>query len=242
MAERSRLGRLATELVVLGVMIALAADSWRESLEEQGIEQRYLERLTDEVLRSMSNLTALRESRAAIGAAAYELATSMESDASTLSEDAFLETLFRATQVGFDRQEFSDVTYQELVASGNFALLRDPGVREGVVEFHRALDQLVEILDELPKEVPINDRVAELTGYFPYVFDMDCVPSALFACGEARALTVADRGRLLRRLRQDEQLILDLRHVHAELMLSDEVLASTLSFGEELIAELERVR
>ena len=244
MAEKSKLGRLATELfvVVLGVMIALAADSWRQGLEEQSIERRYLERLTDDVLGSMSNLTAHRESKAVIAAAAYELARSMEGDASPLSDDAFLETLFRATQIGFDRQEFSDVTYQELVASGNLALIRDPGVREGVVEFHRRLDALIEILDELQRVVPINDRVAELTGYFPYVFDVHCVPSELFSCGESLALSMEDRGRLLRRLRRDEQLVLDLRHVHAELVISDLVFASTLSFGEELIAQLERVR
>ncbi len=244
MADKSILGRLAAELVVvvLGVMIALAADSWRQSFEEQTVERRYLERLTEDVRQGMSNLTAHRESKAALAASAYELAASMESEASSLADDAFFETLFRATQVGFDPQEFSDVTYQELIASGNFALLRDPEVREGVVEFYRRLDVLVEGLDELQEVVPINDRVAELTGYYPYVFDVHCVPSAIYACGEFRALTAEDRGRLLHHLRQDEQLVLGLRHVHADLVLHDELFANALSVGQELIAELERVQ
>ena len=47
MSSGLRLGRVATELgiVVVGVIIALAADSWREGLSEKRLESQYVERL-----------------------------------------------------------------------------------------------------------------------------------------------------------------------------------------------------
>lgn len=244
MTDRPRLGRLGAELVVvvLGVMIALAADNWRQGLEEQGIERRYVERLTEEVRQTIEAVVARKESLIPVAASAYELAASMEGEAPPLSDDAFLEALFRATQIGFSRQEFTDVTYRELVASGNLALLRDPELREGVVEFYRLLDTLVDRLEGLAEMVPVNDRVAELTGYFPYAFDVHCIPTTVTECGEVRSLTAGDRGRLLGPLRQDDQLVLDLRHVNASLVLTDLVFANTLSVGEELVTKLERAR
>ena len=221
-------GRLAAELVIVvaGVMIALAADSWRERVLDSRIEQQYLGRLRADLVQGVSVLTRERERFSSVASAARGLVVQAERAGGLSGGSALIAKLAVATRMGFDRQQLaSDVTFQELVASGQLALLTQPRIREGLVAHYRTVERLATTLEELPE---LNEWVARLTGYYPYVFD-----------GNVGVLTPAELERVGTALAEDPGVLADLNQLHAQLLLADGLFATAIDGAADLLSLVE---
>jgi hypothetical protein len=195
-------------IVMLGVMIALAADSWREELAEDQVEFEYLGRLQSDLSAGVAILRGKREEYQAVKSAAWSVIKALESESGHPNNDVLVWKLIEAAAMGFDRHELaSDVTYRELVTSGQLNLLTDYEVRESIVAYYRQVDRLADGLEELPE---LNFTIGSLTGYLPVDF-------LLFGV----ELAANDQSRLLRAARDDPQLTMQLRLLHAQLVFND---------------------
>jgi hypothetical protein len=213
-------------IVVLGVMIALAADSWREDWLDARVEVKYLERLRDDVSAGLSAVRVERETYQSVMEAAAALTEGLEDNLRPVTDDYLVDNLVAATQMGFGRNEMaSDVTYRELIASGQLNLIKNYEVRESVVAYYRNAELLITNLESLPS---VNNTFSTLTGYFP-----------IEIANDNATLTPHDRSRLLVAIREDPNLTAQLRRLHAEAYFNDRVFEKVIMQGQELLLLLE---
>jgi len=212
--------------VILGVMIALAADSWRQELQEAKVESEYLDRLSRDI---SAGLLVLADERARYGdvrRAALAVIDVLDGEASTSDNNTLVDNFLVAAQTGFDEEEMaSDVTYNELVVSGRLNLINDHSLRESVVAYYRGAQRLSSSLNGLPG---INYAVGSLTGYLPIEY---------LTFGEQ--VSANDRKRLLEALQSDSELVRDIRQLHSELTFLDRQFESLISQGRQLVTLLQ---
>ena len=191
-------------IVVVGVMIALAADSWRQDLQEARVEAEYLDRLKRDVSAGLVVLARERDRYTTVRNAAKLVTDSLDGESAPIDDQALVDNFILAGQTGFDAEEMaSDVTYNELVVSGRLNLIDDHSLRESVVAYYRGSQRLAAGLQSLPR---INYVVGSLTGSLPVEFS-----------GFGEELTSGDRARLLQALKNDPQLVRSIRQLHSEL-------------------------
>lgn len=208
-------------IVVVGVMVALAGDNWREAWQDSRLESIYLDRLRLEVERGLdaqaTQRTRIEAAQSAILSLVERLDTSGEQ---VLADDSAVDRFLVAAQVGFERSQFGpDVTYRELIASGQLHLVQDPLTREAIVEYYNSLDQ---VQAQASRVFPLQTQVARLTGHLPFEIN-----------SEHASLSEEDRLRLLELL-QSGDLLPDLREAHSDLSL----LYTLMGFLDEAAASL----
>ena len=133
-------------IVVLGVVIALAANGWFEDWREQQTESRYLDRISHELNAGHEGLKIFLErnnlSRSAT-AQLLELLSAKEPDPADL-----VENFLYASQTGGTVAELRhDVTFNELVSTGTFDSISDPNLRAEIAAYYRAADNFFQIAD-----------------------------------------------------------------------------------------------
>ena len=228
MVTRKQLVRVLAELVIviLGVMIALAADSWRQDLQEARVESEYLDRLRADVSEGLKVLSNERKRFAAATVAARTIIKGLESQARSDDDNLLVANLIAAAFTGFDREEMaSDVTYSELVGSGRLNLIKNHTLRAGVIAYYRGSQRLASGLQGLPA---VNDTVGSLTGYLPVEFSTFGVE-----------LTAGDRTRLLDAMRNDPELVREIRSLHSELIFYDREFEKLIAQGQQLLTLLD---
>jgi hypothetical protein len=155
MREVKGLGRLLSEflVIVLGVLVALGVDEWREALSDRSLETQYLQRVEDDLRKGRVVLDAMRRkhdgaSRNADLVMPYLLGhAELPGDTTT-----FLAALYRsgrslaATFPG----EFPRTTVQELQSTGRLGLIRDSNMRASILEYYAQIEAAGGLLDLLP--------------------------------------------------------------------------------------------
>jgi hypothetical protein len=213
-------------IVVVGVMIALAADSWREGWVESREESQYLERLREDVSSGLEVLIIERATYQSVMKACVALMEFVDDDEQSMDDAAIVDHLVEATQMGFGRNEMaSDVTYREMVQSGRLNLIQDQNVREGIVTYYRDVDLLIEALIEMPL---VNNWFAQQTGIYPIDVSKN----------DAK-LSPRDRGRLIAGIRDDAEVIQNLRSLHGQIIFNDRLFERLITQAEELVSLLE---
>jgi type II secretory pathway pseudopilin PulG len=124
-AWRRVLGEIV--IIVLGVLIALAVSDWARGRDDRALERRYLERLRADAAHNVAALDAMVASstQRAATLAAYDAWIAGEGpmpDAAVL-QDTLCRWFIPPTP------QWHDETYAELIASGNFAVVRDERLR-----------------------------------------------------------------------------------------------------------------
>ena len=122
-------------IIVVGVLLALAVDHWRQGRNDRQREQRLLRGLAADLEQDVSGLAAFREELTADVDATEGILRIIrnqeEPDGSSLAQ-----TLIRAAN-GYE-PVYALATYTEL-ASGNFHLLRNEGLKREVTEYYSTL-------------------------------------------------------------------------------------------------------
>ena len=155
-AERplKRLQRLLAELFVvfLGVVIALAADSWRESLVERRTEADYLLSLRTDLVRSDSALIS------AIASTQQEIE---EMDAFldlVLSETPLPDTLRTIGLPFTPAASLPTGTLDALIDGGQIHFINDARLRAAIITYRSEIEDLLRVRDDLTAEAGTNAR------------------------------------------------------------------------------------
>lgn len=155
-------GRFFAEflVIVLGVLVALGVDEWRQAQSEVREESGYLERLAADFAADVENwelvLSLLGPKEDALARIESWLATPNRSDESTLrtlAGDLATAAAFSGS-VPPPRQS----TYTELLSTGKLELIRDEAFRVSLIDYHFAFENF---------ELRIASRT---TGYEPLTY------------------------------------------------------------------------
>jgi hypothetical protein len=147
-------------LVVLGVLIALAANDWNGGRLERKDEQKVLCLLRQDVARDSARLESDIRFARAQWATAAEFVDLVSHD--THTGTAWEPVLVAIDGLGrFSPTPFADGTYRDLVAGGRLAIIRHQRVHEALHEYYSAVARQ-ERLNEL-----YRDRL--WAGFQPYV-------------------------------------------------------------------------
>ena len=228
MVSKKQLSTAFAELfiVVLGVMIALAADSWREDFQDARVASKYLDRLKRDVAAGLTVLANERSRYAEVRRAARNVISILDGEQEATDDQSLLADFIVAAQTGFDQEEMaSDVTYNELVVSGRLNLIEDHSLRESVVDYYRGAQRLALALDNLPR---INYLVGALTSYLPIEYS-----------SFGKELTAGDQARLLAALSSDPLLVREIRQLHSELTFNDRLFEGLIAQGQKLLTSME---
>jgi len=131
--------RLIGEFVVIvsGVLVALAADSWNDSRLEREEERQYLERLHTEVATDTVNFRFILGwmDRKEIGLQRLEAVFS--SATAPFDADTVLADLTAAPNFGWNVGPLAgEATFEDLRGSGKLGLIRDPDLRGQIIGYY----------------------------------------------------------------------------------------------------------
>jgi len=130
-------------IVVVGILIGLQLDGWNEQRKDRLLEQRYLERIYDELaldIRQFETGTKLAESRRAMG---ERLLDALE-DSSVVREDpaAFVISI---EQAGYTfLPAINDSTFEELRFAGDLAIIRNDQLRASITGYYKRIEQFAQ--------------------------------------------------------------------------------------------------
>lgn len=216
------LRRLGAEfvVVVVGVFLALAAQSWYEGWTEAKGLTSYKERLIGDLQADSAAcaeiLRALDRKDAALARVASVALRQEDPDS------LFIRALDATTWMGFHTPSTQRGTYEDLLATGNLRLLPDPVRRQVVAHYQEMADQwdrVDERRTEYPSTVYRLDPVLWNDPRFPGAFDrmkraaLDSVraPRFLNLLNGERQLSAFQRGRAQEALAATVELLAILR-------------------------------
>ncbi len=127
-------------IVVVGIFIGLQVDGWNEQRKDRGLEQRYLERIYNELALDIEEFDYginLAETRRSMG----ELLLEALEDSGVVRANP-LAFLISVEQAGYTfLPAVNDSTYEELKFSGDLAIIRDEQLRASIAAYYRQIEQ-----------------------------------------------------------------------------------------------------
>ena len=182
--NRISFARLGAEfsVIVIGVLVALGVESWREDVAERVLELEYLDRLKndfhDDAERIVKAIEATRVQQNHINAALVVL----EDEGANTKGD--LLSVFLASRSIWSRE--IGATFQELFGTGQLRLVRNGDLRNRLVDFYSYLSIAIVAAPGLEDRMPYRNIVR---GEMP-----PSMQEAIRACGgtQARILALPD--------------------------------------------------
>lgn len=169
-------GRLVAEFIVIlvGVLTALAADRWMSGLDERELEDTYLAQLVENLVADSASLAervelAERRWRLAVGLLEGTVTDSVSEPASFLAD---LERLGWHNPVEYSRE-----TWDDLVATGQLALITDPELRNGLSALYNRMEWLAHIEGDIERQAARYEvRSIGIQRPLVRLFIMDALP------------------------------------------------------------------
>jgi len=118
-------------LVVIGILIALQIDNWNEARKDRARELGYLGNIRGDLVANIDEMDRYLATRSELIAAARRILTHFDGEP---IEDV---SAFNADGIGiysWERFYLGNNTYQELVSSGNFALLSNHEIKDQLLD------------------------------------------------------------------------------------------------------------
>lgn len=210
-------------IVVCGVLIALAAEGWRQDLQDRFSERDYVVRLRQDIEQdtvALAGLMALSEERAASARSVIRVFDTGEAFGPP-------EEFVRAVDYAhwFNYPTYSRATIEDLRSTGNLRLLRDSDAKEAVSRYYALIDFFGQFRDVfVPTQLALSQVIPEFLApdtrgaIFNEAISLNCGPS--LSCGsripwESSSLevTAAEAEQVLARLLARE----DARALYAEM-------------------------
>ena len=150
-----RITRFVSEfaVIVMGVLAALSVDSWRENQIDRDLERRYLEQIvadSRENLRLIAEAAALEQRHLDVAESLWR-AAQRDVTPSADSVGAWLERRDGSWWYSDPRLRHGTIT--ALAQTGDFALIRDPRIRSGILGY---VSQLQADLEEFRRGVQVH--------------------------------------------------------------------------------------
>jgi hypothetical protein len=148
---------------VVSILLAFAIQAWWEARQERAREQETLSGLATDfafTLAQLHRLLVANEDRQALIMALEAMA---DSELEALPEDSV--ALYEAALLGFGTFDARDGTLESLVASGDLGIIRDPHLRQRLMEWQSVVGDISEETDLVLSTIgPMRRRVGELGG------------------------------------------------------------------------------
>jgi len=178
------IARLGAEfsVIVIGVLVALGVESWREDVADRALELEYLERLKNDFHEDAERITRAIEATT-VQQSHIEAALAVLENERASTEDNLL-SVFLASRSIWSRE--IGATFQELFGTGQLRLVRNADLRIRLVDFYSYLSIAIVAAPGLRDRLPYRDIVR---GEIPPRMQV-----AIRACGgdQARILTLPD--------------------------------------------------
>ena len=123
-------------IVVLGVLIALAVDNWRDQRRERGMEQIYLKRIVVELQRDTAEIhERLRDVPKIVAALDFALREMSDED-QVRDTAALLKAIIESTPYAWVQSPPHAATFEDLKSTGNLGLIKDDSLRDAIVKYY----------------------------------------------------------------------------------------------------------
>lgn len=154
--------RASTEFVVIviGVLVALAVDQWRNENEERRMEAEYLARIKEDLRADIDGFHELEEIFAIKAHTTRSLRDHPDSDLLSQSPTDLLQNLVFSGFVAFP--DSISTTFDELMSTGRFALIQNVNQRDALSQYYSGFEHISEIMFE-----PTGDYKQVLWESFP---------------------------------------------------------------------------
>lgn len=156
--DRTWIRRAAGEflIIVVGVLVALAVDGWREERVERGKEREYLERTLVELQTGQEGLVedGLRHLQGAEQNMRRVGPFLRYGDPVPADTTSFIAALYGATRSLFYglAETYPNTAFEELWSTGGFTLFSDPGIRSAIISHCSLVEASSLQLDLQPRE------------------------------------------------------------------------------------------
>ena len=127
-----------TLIVVVGVLIALAVDSWRSEQRDERTEEQYLSSLLEDLDSDFAELERAGRQARASAAGARTVLDVVEGRAGTLPGDSLAQAVEHAGFLYFPA--YFPYTFDELVSTGNLRIVRDPELRREIAAYYNLIE------------------------------------------------------------------------------------------------------
>jgi hypothetical protein len=195
-------------IIVLGVLVALAVDQWRNSLDDRGRETAYLHALEESLLFDSTELSKNIESHArGLTNARYVLPFLEDPDRPLGDTAVFLGAAFRASR--WDVPFLQTDTYEDLISTGNLHLIRSAALRAEILSYYRETQWI--LFDDWPLEYQNAARGAMPAEVLGALWDRCPVKLDGPGCREPVDLGSLDQRTAVRRVRSAAGIDLHLR-------------------------------
>jgi hypothetical protein len=150
-------------IVVCGVLIALAAEGWRQDLQDRSAERDYVSRLRRDIEQDtavLADLMALSQERAASAAAVLRV---FDTGEAVGQPEDFVRAVSFA--VWFNYPPYSRTTIEDLRTTGNLRLLRDVDAKETVSRYYAQIDFFGQFRDVfVPRQLALGEVIPGILG------------------------------------------------------------------------------
>ena len=179
-------------VIVLGVLAALAVDSWSEERNNRALEQEYLARIAEDLNRDVAEIEETINASILQARSATTLLSILD-DPLTDHVPRFRSDVLKAIDFSVPANEEFDIplkrlvwlvardrnfgprrnTYDELLATGRIVVIDDPALRTSIIEHYALIEDVVEDLQgwaQIPAE-KYSAFLARSTGFNAYDFN-----------------------------------------------------------------------
>ena len=146
-ATSSRWRRAIGELlvIVLGVLIALWAENWRESLQERALERTYLERLVGDLRRDTAAISEMMAITVERARHAQVVLSAISTGEIGVAPQEFVWAVEHASFWGYPY--YSRSTFDDLMSTGNLFLIRDEQLKNAMSRYYSTIEGIVQFRD-----------------------------------------------------------------------------------------------
>lgn len=211
-------------VIVVGVAVALAADSWRQDLEDRRIESEYQQRLLTDLETGLDQLQGQFNGQTNASNGAKKLIEFLSYDIQEAPDNEIVNNFILASKQGFNPSSLSHRdTYDELISTGRLNIIQDREFLSKIAEYYRGVSDIALIREGHPTYM--LELFGRLTGYPPYN-----------PINDYTSLTQDQRERLVSEVRNNTQLIYELRFAlsRLDLLLERGRISSAIALNQEL--------
>jgi hypothetical protein len=235
------LTRIAGELavIVLGVLIALAADRWIQAADARTDEQFYIAQLASDIRADSAKLEDMVDRSAVRNQAALDLLLYADTDNQQLGRDPqqFMIDVWLASVFGTNLEYTTD-TWEDLVSSGGLSSIRDPALRAELSGYYNEIERVKGLFEgrSLTPSTTLDELLPPLQSL---ALNPAFLPSEVRADHQP---TVEDAARFLRELTSREDLLAHFAGMRRTWTVSLNVHRGLLDRAAYLLEQLEADR
>jgi len=163
-------------LVVIGILIALQINNWNEDKKERRIENKYINRLTND-LRVDMNYHNKRIEQAENDLRHLDMFISQMSEFQKNTHE--IVELFKHLHLNTDPFASANSTFSELLSTGDFKTFSNDTLKNLIIDYYRINDDFINQMEEfnlvstnlLVENAVINPNISKILAWINSVFD-----------------------------------------------------------------------